>query len=109
MAESCSFTPPPTCTDTIIKLFFEPMHLDNIIPLPKKKKKKQNKKEIFNYIGDGAQVRGTGVLTLDADTTGVIKKARDNISLPPRIGKEATCTTPLGALLSILRRWGAHP
>lgn len=103
MAESCSFTPPPTCTDTIIKLFFEPMHLDNTISLPKKKKK------IFNYIGDGAQVRGTGVLTLDANTTGVIKKARDNISLPPRTGKEATCTTPLGALLSILRRWGAHP
>lgn len=49
MAESCSFTPPPTCTDTIIKLFSKPMNLDNMILLLKKKKEK----EIFSYIGDG--------------------------------------------------------
>lgn len=48
MAESCSFTPPPTCTDTIIKLFSKPMHLDNMILLLQKEKE-----ENFNYIGDG--------------------------------------------------------
>lgn len=44
--ESCSFTPPPTYTDTIIKLFSTPMHLNNMILLFKK-----NKKEIFNDNG----------------------------------------------------------
>lgn len=48
MAESCSFTPPPTCTDSIIKLFSKPMHLDNMILLLQKEKE-----ENFNYIGDG--------------------------------------------------------
>lgn len=50
-AESCSFTPTHT-TDTIIKLFSKPVHLDNVILLLKKKK---SKNEIFNYIGDGGR------------------------------------------------------
>lgn len=50
VAESWSFTPPPTCTDTIIKLFSKPMHLDNMTYCYFFLKKK-NKKEIFHCIG----------------------------------------------------------
>ena len=53
VAQSWSFTPPPTCTDTIIKLFSKPMHLDNMILLLKKKKKTRKKSSITLVTGTG--------------------------------------------------------
>lgn len=81
MAGFCSFTPPPTCIDTIIKLFSKPMHLDYMILLLKKIRKKSS---ITLVVGTG---ESRGVLMLDSNTIRVIKKAGDNISLPPIIGK----------------------
>lgn len=66
VAESWSFTPPPTCTDTIIKLFSKPMHLDNMILLFLKKKKKQERNLLLHWWW--GQVRGSSILTSDSNT-----------------------------------------